>query len=210
MPWRSSDSCSVMSAVPSSRSRRLAQWFAPAHEPGDVLGLSEAGADGGDQCRLGPLHDPVAVGVGQHHAALDRTRVEGGDIHSITHVGVADVDVLEAAVTAEPVDDIGADPATDASRAFENAHRDSGLLQRPCAGESGDPGADHGHVGGVHCWKYRPLSHCVRNRTLLGMDQRADDGRQVTKVLAGTAQPCLQKCTMWSIAPRASGIGRVA
>src|SRR4029079_1585344 len=79
-------------------------------------------------------------------------RVESGDVHGSAYVRVADVDVLEAAVTPEAVDDVGADPATDPCRPFEDTHRDSGLLQRPRAGESGDPGANHGHVGGVHCW----------------------------------------------------------
>ena len=80
MPCRSSDSCSVMSAPASSRSRALAHRVGPPHQPGDVLGLAEAGADRRDQGGLGALQDPVALGVGQHHAALDRPRVEGGHV----------------------------------------------------------------------------------------------------------------------------------
>jgi len=68
------------------------------------------------------VEDPVAVGVGQHHAGLDRSRVERGDVHGGAYVGVAGVHPLEAAVTPEPVDHVRADPSADPSRALENAH----------------------------------------------------------------------------------------
>ena len=58
----------------------LAQGVAPPHQPGDVLGLPDPRSDGGDQGGLRALQDAVTVGVGQHHAALDRPRVEGGDV----------------------------------------------------------------------------------------------------------------------------------
>ena len=49
-------------------------------------------------------------------------RVERGDVDGGAYVGVAGVEPLEAAVTPEAVDHVGADPAADPRGALEDAH----------------------------------------------------------------------------------------
>ena len=143
----------VMSAPASMRSSGLAQRLAPPQQPGDVLGLPEPRPDRGDQGRLRPVQDAVALGVGEDHArARSAFGLSAATSTAAQHVGVAGVEPLEAAVAAEPVDQVGSDPAADPCRTLEDAHLQAGLLQRPCASESGDPRADHGHVRGVHGW----------------------------------------------------------
>jgi hypothetical protein len=68
------------------------------------------------------MEDPVALRVRQHHAGLDRPRVEGGDVEDGAYVGMAGVHPLETAVTPEPVDHVGPDPPADPRRALQDAH----------------------------------------------------------------------------------------
>ena len=49
---------------------------------------------------------------------------------------------LEPAVEAEPVDGVGADPAPDAIRRFEDDAPAAELVQPPRAGQAGDAAAD--------------------------------------------------------------------
>ncbi len=140
----------VMSATPRIRSGERRIGSLHRTQPGDVLRLPQARADHRDQGGLRARQHAVALGVGQHHAPVDGPRVERGHVEDLAQHRVAGVEPGEAAVAAVAVHQVGADPAADPGRALQDAHDQARLLQRPCAGEPGDAGADHGHVRGVH------------------------------------------------------------
>ena len=129
MPCRSSDSCRVMSAPWVHPVLRPAQRVAPPDQPGDVLGLAEPGADRRDQRGLRALQDPVSLGVGEHHAPLDRSRVECGHVEHVTYVGMAGVEPHETPVAAVAVDHVGADAAAHPLGALQHPDPEAGVLE---------------------------------------------------------------------------------
>ena len=79
-------------------------------------------------------------------APVEPTQLECGEIELTLRLRVGGEEHLEATVELEAVDHVGAHAPTDAVGCLENDHAAAGFVQCSRAGESGEPGSDHGDV----------------------------------------------------------------
>ncbi|GAC1611699.1 MAG: hypothetical protein NVS3B26_27160 [Mycobacteriales bacterium] len=76
----------------------------------------------------------------------ERSEAQPTVVEDTGRLRVAGVEDLETAVEKHPVDEVGADPATDRIRCLENVNAAARSAQMPRAGQAGEAGTHHQYV----------------------------------------------------------------
>ena len=136
----------VAGRLRSRRRKPVARARAPAQQRGHVAGTPQPRAQRREQARglaarVGDRDDVARADV-DVGAGLEPPQVERGEIELCLRLRVGLEQHREAAIEAVAVDDVGAEPATDAILGLEHDRRAPGGREQRGAGETREPGAD--------------------------------------------------------------------